>query len=152
MICIYSNQYREIADLFHASVHGLAHQAYTLEQIQVWCPDNPDYEKWKAQLEKTKPYLFIVDRSIAGFVELEKCGHIDRFYVHPQFARRGVATALLKHVFDVARSNGLNLLYTEASHLIKPLFENHGFKTIRRNVVNRNGIELDNWIMECTLG
>jgi GNAT superfamily N-acetyltransferase len=36
-------------------------------------------------------------------------------YVHPDFQRRGVARALLTHIERLARTLGMDRLYTEAS-------------------------------------
>jgi len=50
--------------------------------------------------------------------------------VHPDFARRGIAPALLQQVESKARLIDLRRLYTEASITARPVPEAAGFRVI----------------------
>lgn len=151
MITYYSGEYKELADLFTRSVHELASQEYTFEQLCAWACEPVDYLYWKYRCELKRPFLYKVDESVAGFIELDPDGHIDCHYVHPNFTRQGIGTALLLHVMDIAQHLSLPRLYVEASHLIKPLYLKQGFICLSANQVIRNGVPLENWIMEKNL-
>lgn len=51
-------------------------------------------------------------------------------YVHPDFARRGAASTLLRQVVQAARAAGIRRLYTEASITARAVFEEAGFRVI----------------------
>jgi len=142
-----SNRANEIADLFYMAVHDIDALIYSEEQKNAWAPSPIDYGAWRKRLELKKPYLLLIDDQVAGFIELEGDGHIDCAYVSPVFQRKGVATALLKHIIDIAENLDIKRLYVEASVIAKPLFKNFGFLLLHENKVVRNNIVLVNYTM-----
>ncbi len=138
---------REIADLFHNSVHAISTEIYTREQLEAWAPSPPDYNFWEAKLTVSKPFLATINGKIVGFIELEPNGHIDCMYVHSKYQRQGIATALFCHASKVAIEKGCQKMYVEASIPAKRFFENAGFQVATRNIVKRNGQELVNYSM-----
>jgi putative acetyltransferase len=59
---------------------------------------------------------------IAALKELgDRCGEIKSMRTHPHYLRRGVATALLDHIIDLARARGLRRLSLETGS--GPAFE-----------------------------
>lgn len=141
----------EIADLFYNAVHFIDSSIYCDEQKHAWAPSPIDYDKWKARLAHTKPFLLLIHDQVAGFIELEADGHIDCTYVSAKFQRKGVATKLLKHVIAVAKDQGLTHLYVEASIVAKPFFEKFGFVLEKENRVIRDSIMLVNYTMRMGL-
>jgi putative acetyltransferase len=89
---------------------------------------------------------------IQGFIELEPDGHIDCFYVHPDFERRGVATRLLQRVVKIARARAIRRLHVEASALLRPLLESRGFELLGENRIDRRGQVLINYRMALDIG
>lgn len=69
-------------------------------------------------------------------------------YVHPDFERRGVARALLKHIECVARDMELRRLYSEASITARPVFERVGFRVIVPQMITIGGQSMMNFRME----
>ena len=75
---------------------------------------------------------------LVGYLCLWEIGHeihVTNVAVHPSFRRRGVARALLSHVLDGARRNGIELVFLE----VRPtnteavsLYESFGFRVIGR--------------------
>lgn len=142
-----SNRAREIADLFYMSVHAIDSSIYSEEQKNAWATSPIDYVAWEKRLDLKGPYLLLINDQVAGFIELESDGHIDCAYVSPMFQRKGVATALLKHVICIAKKLDVEQLYVEASIIAKPLFEKFGFLMKHENKVVRNNIVLVNYTM-----
>ena len=125
-----SNYAREIADLYHFSVHAIHDAIYTAEQKEAWAPTPPDYKFWQKRLDKKQPFLAFLGEDLVGFMELEHDGHIDCSYTHPKFQRLGVASALYGYLETQAKKRGINRLYVEASHVAKPFFEKLGFPVV----------------------
>jgi putative acetyltransferase len=142
---------REIADLFHKSVHAIDPLLYSSEQKEVWSPTPIDYERWAERLNVKKPFVAIIEGRVAGFIELDTDGHIDCTYVHPDFQGRGVACALYEHLITETRVKNIKRLYVEASLVAKPFFEHRGFSVSKKNEIQRNGITLVNFSMEKSL-
>jgi putative acetyltransferase len=139
---------REIADLFHQSVHAIDPSLYSSVQKEAWAPTPVDYEYWAERLNVKKPFIAIIEDRVAGFIELDADGHIDCSYTHPDFQGRGVASSLYERLFDEARAKNLKCLYVEASLAAKSFFEHRGFTTVKKNEVQRNGVTLVNFSME----
>ncbi len=148
MIHYYNGQSRAVADIFQSAVHQTASSCYTVQQVNAWAPSPIDYDHWRARCELKRPFLYVRDDTICGFIELDNDGHIDCHYVHPDFNRLGIGSALLKHVIQIAADMNFPKLYVEASHLAKGLYLKHGFTTVRTNEVIRDGVVLENWILE----
>ena len=85
---------------------------------------------------------------VAGFTDLDGEGHIDMFYVSPDFQRRGVGSAMLRFVTARAQSERCKRLYGEVSITARPVFERHGFKVLAYQTVETNGQNLGNYRME----
>lgn len=139
---------REIADLFHASVHAIDPLIYTFEEQEAWAPTPSNYDTWAHKLLRTKPFVAMIDDKIVGFIELEEDGHIDCAYTHPDYQKYGIMSALYYHIENIAKQKGMDRLYVEASILIKPFFEKRGFAILSENKVVRNKTTLINYSMQ----
>jgi putative acetyltransferase len=138
---------QEITELFYRSVHSIDSSIYSEEQKEAWAPRPIDYHKWRVRLARKRPYLAMINDRVVGFIELESDGHIDCTYVSPEFQRRGVAKALLRHVISVAKDLNIKKLYVEASIVATPLFKSFGFSVQHENKVIRNNTVLINYTM-----
>ncbi len=101
---------------------------------------NPDHRKL--------PYIAEENGEIVGFGELEVDGHIDCFYCHSKYQRKGIGLKLLNYLENTAKLQGIKRLYTEASITAKPFFQNQGFSVIREQQVERRGVWFKNYVME----
>jgi putative acetyltransferase len=138
----------EIADLFHGAVHSLVDENYSAEELEAWAPTPPDYEHWRERLSIKKPYVAERDGRIVGFIELEPDGHIDCFYTHKDFQRRGVGSELYEHLSREADVLGIQNFHVEASEVAKPFFLREGFVLERTNRLERGGQILTNYTMK----
>jgi len=134
--------------LFQASVRHIASHDYTTAQIRAWAPDVMDEAKFGRRRESKATWVAEVEGRIAGFSDLEPDGHIDSLYVHPDFQRRGVARALLRHVEETARVMDLRRLYTEATITSRPAFEAVGFRVIVPQAITMRGEPMTIYRME----
>lgn len=141
-----------IAEIFCRAVHEIASAFYTEEQCLAWSDRAPNMPHWEKRCERKQPFVAVVGDRVAGFLELEPDGHIDCAYVHPDFQRRGMMTALVQHALAVAKTRRNERVYVEASLCAKPLFEKLGFANLGENVVMIKGATLVNYTMakECS--
>ena len=84
---------------------------------------------------------------IIGFGDIDANGYLDRLYVHHKYQRRGVASALcdiLEFAVDAEK------IVVHASVTAKPFFERRGYKVLRKQLVDRMGVMLPNYLMVLT--
>ena len=149
MIRIYQHgDHEAIASIFTRAIHEIATEYYTAEQCLAWSGRRADLDHWKKRCELKRPFVYIIDDQIAGFLELDPDGHIDCAFTNPDYKRRGIMTQLVQHAIQTAFDCDVPKVYVEASYAIKPLFDKLGFETLTDNMVTINGIELVNFKME----
>jgi putative acetyltransferase len=134
------------AAIFRSSVEELAIEDYSAEQCAAWAAraDEPDFPK---RLAGALTLMALVDGEPAGFASLKGAEEIDMLYVDPNFARRGVATALLDAFVRLAAARGAKTLASDVSDTARPLFERQGFQGQRRNLVQLD----DEWLANTTM-
>jgi putative acetyltransferase len=150
-VIIRSFQQSDIDDLialFRVSVRKIAAAHYSKDQCLAWAPDQIDRTIWIEKRSNKPTWVATCNSQIAGFTDLEPDGHIDMLYVHPDFQRQGVASALIKQVHETATRQYIKRLFTEASITVRPAFEKFGFTVIEQQTVHRNGQEFTNYRME----
>jgi len=113
----------------------------------VWARDDIDVESWAAKRAAAGTIVAVVDAVVAGFTDFDGSGYIDMLFVDPRFARRGVASALLARVFDVASEREVDELSVHASLTARPFFERHGFVVIEEQHPIRDGVIMVNFRM-----
>ena len=135
-------------ELFQNSVHRVASRYYTHEQIIAWAPDNPDHREWENKVAGKSTWIAVFKNTPVGFSILEEDGYLYMLYVHADYQRMGIATALLEMVEKELRKRDLDQVHTEASIAAKPFFEKHGFRLIQQQTVKIRSQELINFCME----
>jgi GNAT superfamily N-acetyltransferase len=139
---------QEIVKLFYDTVHEINLRDYTKAQVDAWAPADIDIESWTKSLSSKFTFVAEDGGKIAGFGELEANGHIDRFYCHKYFQRKGVGTQILDRIELQAKTLGIHKLFTEASITAKSFFESKGFTVLKQQEVERRGQKLVNFVME----
>ncbi len=135
---------KELAELFYNTVHTVNAKDYTKEQLNVWATGKVDLEKWNQSLQEHYSVVAVDDKIIVGFGDIDKTGYLDRLFVHSDYQGKGVATAICNQLEQVVQGG----IITHASITARPFFEKRGFKTIKEQQVERQGIFLTNFIME----
>ena len=139
-----SSDCKEVAELFYNTVHIINAKDYTKEQLDVWATQEVDLEKWNQSLQGHYSVVAVDNEIIVGFGDIDKDGYLDRLYVHADYQRKGIATAICKQLEQAVEGK----ITTHASITAKPFFEKRGYRVVRKQEVERRGIFLTNFVME----
>ena len=113
-----------------------------------WAPVGMDRSRWADSLLSHTTWVACESGCIIGFGDLAEGGYLDRLYVHKDFVRRGVASALLKRLEASAACQGCGRVYTEASITARPFFEHWGYRVVKRQEKPLRGQVFLNFVME----
>ena len=117
---------------------------YTKEQLDVWATGKVDLEKWNESLQEHFSIVAVDDEIIVGFGDIDKTGYLDRLFVHASYQRKGIATAICNQLEQTVQGD----ITTHASITAKPFFEKRGYKIVKEQQVERQGIFLTNFCMK----
>ena len=137
-----------LADIFRASIEGLAADDYSETQVDAWAGAADDEQAFAARLDASLALVATMEGSPIGFASLDAPGHIDFLYVHPAVAGKGVGTMLIDALEKLAAARGTKKLTVEASDNALDFFRLRGFKAMQRNSVPLGGEWFANTTME----
>ena len=86
----------------------------------------------------------LVQHIIVGFGDIDKTGYLDRLFVHADYQGKGIATAICNQLEQTVQGD----ITTHASITAKPFFEKRGYKIVKEQQVERQGIFLTNFCMK----
>lgn len=135
----------QIVQLFYETVHTVNIKDYTEQQVNVWATGVVDWEKWNQSFQEHLTYVAVENNLVIGFGDMDKNGYLDRLFVHKDYQRQGVATALCDQLESMA---GIECIIVHASVTAKPFFEKRGYRIIKKQEVERQGILLPNYLMQ----
>jgi len=135
---------KELTELFYNTVHTVNASDYTKEQLDTWATGKVDLEKWDQSLQEHYSIVALDNKIIIGFGDIGKTGYLDRLFVHTDYQRKGVATAICNQLEQAINGK----IVTYASITARPFFEKRGYKIIKEQQVKRQGIFLTNFVME----
>lgn len=138
-----SSDCKELTELFYNTVHTVNAKNYTKEQLDVWATGQIDLKKWNQSLQEHFSIVAVDDGIIVGFGDIDKSGYLDRLYVHSDYQRKGIATALCDRLESAVQEN----IVTHASITARPFFEKRGYEAVKEQQVERQGIFLTNFVM-----
>jgi putative acetyltransferase len=136
-----------LADIFRASVEGLAAEDYSESQIDAWAGAVDDADRFESRLGASVALVATMGGSPVGFASLDEPEHVDFFYVHPAVAGRGVGTMLLDALEKLAAARGASKLTAEVSDNASEFFRHRGFEPQQRNSVPLGGEWFSNTTM-----
>lgn len=139
----------ELARLFYDTVHTVNAADYTPEQLSAWASGEVDLAAWNASFLSHHTVVAEQEGVLAGFGDMDASGYLDRLYVHRDYQRRGIATAIcdvLENSADTAEFT------THASITARPFFEGRGYEVVRQQQVQRRGIWLTNFVLRKKAG
>jgi len=150
---IHIRDYREedldaLIEVFRNSVLRVARLDYSEEQVRAWAPTDIDRSAVAIRNLAKPTWVAEIDGVFVGFADLERDGHLDRMFVHAEYQRRGIASALLRRVEAAAKDSNLARLYSEVSITARPFFERRGLRMIAVQMVSVRGQEFTNYRME----
>jgi len=121
---------------------------YSPEQIAAWArPQERELSAWAQAMVNRNSVVALVDNEIAGFSDVDDSGFIDMMFVSPQYSRKGVASALLKHNELAARERGAIALTANVSITARPFFASRGFSADAEQHLLIHGIRMTNYRM-----
>lgn len=133
-----------LTGLFYDTVHSVNAKDYTKEQLNAWATGNVDFDKWNESLLEHISVVAVENDIIVGFGDMDQTGYLDRLYVHRDYQNRGIATAICDRLETAVLAEKY---VTHASITAKPFFEKRGYRIIKEQQVEREGIRLTNYIM-----
>ena len=68
-------------------------------------------------------------------------------FVHKDFQGEGIATMLLEEIERYAITAGITRITSEVSLTARPFFEKRGYKLVKEQQIERQGILLTNYVM-----
>ncbi len=139
----HSSDCKELTELFYNTVHTVNTKDYTKEQLDVWATGQVDLKTWNQSLQEHFSIVAVDDNIIVGFGDIDKTGYLDRLFVHSRYQRKGIATAICDQLESAVQEN----IVTHASITARPFFEKRGYKVVKEQQVERQGIFLTNFVM-----
>lgn len=132
-----------VAKLFYETVHSVNAKDYTAEQLSVWA-NNADSLKIRSDyLLKQFTLIAEINGEIVGFGSIDKLGYLDLLFVHKDYQKQGIATALCNEL-----EKGFSVINTFASITAKPFFESRGYVVVNEWEAERFGVKLKNFEMQ----
>lgn len=135
----------ELARLFYQTVHTVNAGDYTPRQLDAWADGRVDLVDWNRSFLRHYTLVAQEEDQIIGFGDISRDGYLDRLYVHAQWQRRGVATALCDRLEACC---GAPRLYAHASITALPFFRGRGYQVLQERRVERKGVWLTNYLVE----
>ena len=133
-----------LAELFYRTVHTVNARDYTPQQLDAWADGQPDLEGWNRSFLSHHSLVAVEQGEIVGFGDIDATGYLDRLYVHKDYQRKGVASALCDRLEQAAGDR----IFSHVSITARPFFESRGYKPVKMQQVERQGVLLTNFIME----
>lgn len=133
--------------IFSASIAELAREDYDDQQCEAWIATADDKRAFGQRMLDSLTLVATIDGNVAGFASLKHGDVLDMIYVDPDFARKGVGSALLDALTKLAAARGAKALSADVSDTAKPLFDMSGFLSQRRNLVPLG----DQWLANTTM-
>lgn len=134
---------KELTELFYNTVHTVNAKDYTKEQLDVWATGQVDLEKWNLSLQEHYSIVAVENGIIVGFGDIDKTGYLDHLFVHADYQRKGIATAICDQLEQFIKKN----ITTHASITARPFFEKRGYNVKKEQQVERMGVFLTNYVM-----
>ena len=134
---------RELTALFYHTVHTVNAKDYTKEQLDAWAPEQANIEKWNLSLQEHYSLVVTENEVIVGFGDIDNMGCLDRLFVHTDYQGKGIATAICNQLEQAVQGD----ITTYASITARPFFEKRGYKVVKEQLVERQGVSLTNFVM-----
>lgn len=135
---------KELTELFYNTIHTVNANDYTKEQLNVWATGQIDLEEWNQSLQEHFSVVAVDNGTIVGFGDIDKTGYLDRLFVHADYQGKGIATAICNQLEQAIEGNTV----THASITARPFFAKRGYKVVKEQKIERQGIFLTNFLMK----
>lgn len=100
-----STDYPVLAKLFYDTVHTVNKKDYSQTQLHAWATSSIDTSFWDKSFLEHNTLVAEKDGIVVGFGDMDKDGYLDRLYVHKDYQKRGIATAICDKLEKQAKAN-----------------------------------------------
>lgn len=135
----------QMAELFYQTVHSVNAKDYTQEQLDAWATGEVDLQAWDSSFRAHRTIVATENGEIVGFGDMDGSGYLNRLYVHKDYQRQGVASAICDELECFAAGKTIT---THASITAKSFFQHRGYRVVRQQEVIRRGVAFTNFVME----
>lgn len=138
-----SSDCEKLTKLFYNTVHTVNAKDYTKEQLDAWATGRVDLNKWDQSLREHYSIVVVENETIVGFGDIDESGYLDHLFVHADYQGKGVGTMICNQLEQAVSGN----IITHASITARPFFEKRGYRVVKEQQVERQGVFLTNFEM-----
>lgn len=138
-----SSDCEELTKLFYNTVHTVNAKDYTEEQLDAWATGQVDLNKWDQSLREHYSIVAVENEMLVGFGDIDKSGYLDHLFVHADYQGKGIGTMICYQLEQAVSGN----IITHASITARPFFEKRGYRVVKEQQVERQGVFLTNFEM-----
>ena len=138
-----SSDCEELTKLFYNTVHAVNAKDYTEEQLDAWATGQVDLNKWDQSLREHYSIVAVENEMLVGFGDIDKSGYLDHLFVHADYQGKGIGTMICNRLEQAVSGN----IITHASITARPFFEKRGYRVVKKQQVERQGVFLTNFEM-----
>ena len=80
---------------------------------------------------------------LVGFGDIDESGYLDHLFVHADYQGKGIGTMICNRLEQAVSGN----IITHASITARPFFEKRGYRVVKEQQVERQGVFLTNFEM-----
>ncbi|MGP4844387.1 GNAT family N-acetyltransferase [Marinobacter sp. 1Y8] len=120
---------------------------YSAREIEIWQTWAHNISTVASTLKEGETLVAYYNGVIAGFAQRSPSNLINMLYTHPDYARQGIATALLRILIDHANNEGVPELSANASRVSRAAFEQHGFFCNGEEWIERREVRIQRFLM-----
>lgn len=138
-----SSDCEELTKLFYNTVHTVNAKDYTEEELDAWATGQVDLNKWDQSLREHYSIVAVENEMLVGFGDIDKSGYLDHLFVHADYQGKGIGTMICYQLEQAVSGN----IITHASITARPFFEKRGYRVVKEQQVERQGVFLTNFEM-----
>jgi len=143
-----ANDLDQMKTLFVETIKNTCKDDYSPKEIEVWTSSVKRTDRWLSVLKEQFVLLAELEGQLVGFGTLENGSYLDFLYVHHLHLRKGIAHQLYEGLKQESIKRGFETLSSDVSKTARPFFENKGFRVVRENQNERDGVILVNYHMQ----
>ena len=138
-----SSDCEELTKLFYNTVHTVNAKDYTEEQLDAWATGQVDLNKWDQSLREHYSIVAVENEMLVSFGDIDESGYLDHLFVHADYQGKGIGTMICNRLEQAVSGN----IITHASITARPFFEKRGYRVVKEQQVERQGVFLTNFEM-----
>ncbi len=138
-----SSDCEELTKLFYNTVYTVNAKDYTEEQLDAWATGQVDLNKWDQSLREHYSIVAVENEMLVSFGDIDESGYLDHLFVHADYQGKGIGTMICNRLEQAVSGN----IITHASITARPFFEKRGYRVVKEQQVERQGVFLTNFEM-----